>query len=39
MLAALVILLTAILVSAVWHDPPVQGYEESRPARKHAPEG
>jgi len=37
MIAALVILLTAILLSVVWHDPPVQGYEEPRSAGKHAP--
>ena len=39
MLAALVILLTAILLSVVWYDQPVQGYEEPRsPGKQHAPE-
>jgi hypothetical protein len=38
MIAALVILLIAILLSIVWHDPPVQGYEEPRSAAEQVPE-
>jgi hypothetical protein len=39
MIAALIILLTAILLSVVWYDQPVQRYEEPRsPGKQHAPE-